>query len=250
MTTLTTPTGDRERTIDLNGDIGESFGVYRTGEDERLLDIVTSANVACGFHAGDPATMRRTVRLCAERGVAIGAHPGLPDLAGFGRREMAVTPQEAYDMTVYQVGALYGFVRAEGAVLRHVKPHGALYNMASADAALAEAIAEAVRRVDGSLALVGLAGGELVRAGERAGLRTVTEAFADRRYRPDGTLVPRREPGAFVADAGEAAAQVLRLAAEGRARTVCVHGDGPHAVAFAECVRRALLDAGWRLAPA
>jgi UPF0271 protein len=238
-----------DKRIDLNCDIGEGFGVYRTGEDERLLDIVTSANIACGFHAGDPATMRRTVGLCAERGVAIGAHPGLPDMAGFGRREMAISPQEAYDMTVYQVGALYGFVRAEGAIMRHVKPHGALYNMAAADAALAEAVAEAVRRVDAALVLVGLAGSELIRAGARAGLLTAEEAFADRRYRPDGTLVPRREPGALIADAAEAVPQVLRLAAEGRAQTVCVHGDGPHALEFAALVRRGLQDAGWLLAP-
>lgn len=238
-----------DRTIDLNCDMGESFGVYRMGEDERLLDIVTSANIACGFHAGDAATMRRTVELCAKRGVAIGAHPGLADMAGFGRREMAITPQEAYDLTVYQIGALHGFVRAEGAVLRHVKPHGALYNMAAADAGLAEAIAEAVRRVDASLVLYGLAGSELVRAGARAGLATAEEAFADRRYRPDGSLVPRRESGATIADAAEAAAQVLRLAESGRARTVCVHGDGPHALSFAAAVRQRLLDAGWTLAP-
>lgn len=238
-----------DKRIDLNCDIGENFGVYRTGEDERLLDIVTSANIACGYHAGDPATMRRMVGLCAERGVAIGAHPGLPDMAGFGRREMAITPQEAYDMTVYQVGALYGFVHAEGAIMRHVKPHGALYNMAASDAALAEAIAEAVRRVDAALVLVGLAGSELIRAGERAGLLTAEEAFADRRYRPDGSLVPRREPDALIADADEAVRQVLRLAAEGRARTVCVHGDGPHALQFAAIVRQGLHDAGWLLAP-
>jgi UPF0271 protein len=233
----------------LNCDIGEGFGVYRTGEDERLLDVVTSANIACGFHAGDPATMLRTVRLCAERGVAIGAHPGLPDMAGFGRREMAISPQEAYEMTVYQLGALYGFVRAEGAVMRHVKPHGALYNMAAADAGLAEAIAEAVRRVDAALVLVGLAGSELVRAGAAAGLATAAEAFADRRYRQDGTLVPRREPGAMIGDAAEAVGQVLRLAAAGQAQTVCVHGDGPHALEFASRVRQGLQQAGWRLAP-
>ncbi|TNJ64977.1 LamB/YcsF family protein [Paenibacillus hemerocallicola] len=238
-----------DKRIDLNCDIGEGFGVYRTGEDERLLDVVTSANIACGFHAGDPATMLRTVRLCAERGVAIGAHPGLPDMTGFGRREMAISPQEAYEMTVYQLGALYGFVRAEGAVMRHVKPHGALYNMAAADAGLAEAIAEAVRRVDAALVLVGLAGSELVRAGAAAGLATAAEAFADRRYRQDGTLVPRREPGAMIGDAAEAVGQVLRLAAAGQAQTVCVHGDGPHALEFASRVRQGLQQAGWRLAP-
>jgi UPF0271 protein len=193
--------------------------------------------------------MLRTVRLCAERGVAIGAHPGLPDMAGFGRREMAISPQEAYEMTVYQLGALYGFVRAEGAVMRHVKPHGALYNMAAADAGLAEAIAEAVRRVDAALVLVGLAGSELVRAGAAAGLATAAEAFADRRYRQDGTLVPRREPGAMIGDAAEAVGQVLRLAAAGQAQTVCVHGDGPHALEFASRVRQGLQQAGWRLAP-
>lgn len=237
------------RQIDLNCDLGESFGVYRKGEDERLLDLVTSANIACGFHAGDPATMRRTVEQCAAKGVAIGAHPGLPDLAGFGRRELAITPQEAYDLTVYQVGALYGFVRAAGAVMTHVKPHGALYNMAARDRALAEAIAEAVYRVDGALVLFGLAGSESIRAARAIGLRTAEEAFADRAYRPDGTLVPRSEPVALIEDAEAAAEQVIRLAEAGRADTVCIHGDGPHAVEFAGLVRSRLLAEGWKLAP-
>jgi UPF0271 protein len=243
--TMNTQTDKR---IDLNCDLGESFGVYRTGQDEALLRIVTSANIACGFHAGDPATMRRTVRLCLERGVAVGAHPGLPDLAGFGRREMAVSPQEAYEMTLYQIGALYAFVRSEGGTLAHVKPHGALYNMAARDAALAQAIAEAVYRFDPELALYGLAGSELIRAAENIGLRAKREAFADRGYRPDGSLIPRGQPGAMIEDAKAAATQVLRLAEEGCADTVCVHGDGPHALEVAAQVRETLRQAGWQIA--
>ena len=232
--------GSYGKRIDLNCDLGESFGVYRIGADEQMLGIVTSANIACGYHAGDPATMRKTVRLCLERGVAIGAHPGLPDLSGFGRRTMSVSPQEAYDMTLYQIGALYAFVRAEGGTLDHVKPHGALYHMAEADTALAEAIAAAVYRFDPELMLFGLAGGVLVEAGRRIGLRAVRELFADRRYAADGSLVPRDRPDALIADPKEAAAQVLRLVREGRGETVCVHGDTPRAAEFARAVRDAL----------
>jgi len=232
--------GAYDKRIDLNCDLGESFGVYRIGADEQMLGIVTSANIACGYHAGDPATMRKTVRLCLERGVAIGAHPGLPDLSGFGRRTMSVSPQEAYDMTLYQIGALYAFVRAEGGTLKHVKPHGALYHMAEADTALAEAIAAAVYRFDPGLMLFGLAGGVLIEAGRRIGLRTVRELFADRRYAADGSLVPRDRPDALIADPKEAAAQVLRLVREGRGETVCVHGDTPRAAEFARAVRNAL----------
>jgi UPF0271 protein len=162
--------------IDLNCDMGESFGVYEAGYDIALIPFMTSVNIACGFHAGDPATIRKTVRLALEHGAAIGAHPGLPDLAGFGRRKMEITPQEAYDMTVYQLGAVRAFAEAEGGALRHVKPHGALYNMAAASRPLADAIAEAVCRVNPELLLFGLAGSELLRAGAAIGLRTVSEA--------------------------------------------------------------------------
>ncbi len=178
--------------IDLNCDMGESFGAYQMGRDKEILDYVTSANIACGFHAGDPATMRRTVRLALGKNVGIGAHPGLPDLVGFGRRPMEISPQEAYDLVVYQIGALYGFVKAEGGQLQHVKPHGALFNMAVKDADLSEAIAEAVYKVDPELILFGLPGSELVNAGKKASLRTASEVFSDRTYQEDGSLTSRR----------------------------------------------------------
>lgn len=235
--------------IDLNSDLGESFGAYKIGCDAEVLSYVSSANVACGFHAGDPVVMKKTVALAMERGTAIGAHPGFPDLVGFGRRNLAVSPDEAYAMVLYQVGALSAFVRAAGGMLQHVKPHGALYNMAAKDAKLAEAIARAVYDVSPSLILYGLAGSELIRAGEKAGLRTGSEVFADRAYMPDGSLMPRRQPGAVLSDTEEAIAQVLSMvttgkvkAADGslvsvRADTVCVHGDNAKALAFTKAIR-------------
>ncbi|MEK3883936.1 5-oxoprolinase subunit PxpA [Paenibacillus sp. PL2-23] len=241
--------------MDLNCDMGEGFGVYRSGNDEQLMRYITSANIACGYHGGDPATMRSTVRMALSHGVAIGAHPGLPDLAGFGRRRMEITPMEAYEMTVYQLGALMAFARAEGGGLSHVKPHGALYHMAAKDAALAEAIAEAVYKVDGSLLLFGLAGSELIRAGERIGLRAAREAFADRTYEEDGTLTPRTVEGAVLESSEAAAAQAVLLATEGKARTrqgsyvaveadtICVHGDSPGALAHVIALRQALTEA-------
>ncbi len=242
-------------TIDLNCDLGESFGAYSLGQDEAILPFVTSANIACGYHAGDPAVMKHTVRRALHHGVALGAHPGLPDLVGFGRREMAISPEEAYDMTVYQIGALLAFVRDEGGTLHHVKPHGALYNMAASSPALAEALAEAVYRVAPEACLYGLAGSALPRAAEKLGLRTAHEVFADRSYQPDGTLTPRRQPGALLTDPAQAEAQVLRMVREGRVRalsgedvairadTVCIHGDGPHALTFASRLRAALAAA-------
>jgi UPF0271 protein len=239
-------------TVDLNCDMGESFGPWRMGNDAAVLPYVTSANIACGFHAGDPSTMLRTVSDAVSRGVAIGAHPGLPDLPGFGRREMRVTPDEAYAMVLYQVGALAGIARSQGAQLMHVKPHGALYNMAAADRALADAIARATWDFDEELRLVGLAGSELLRAGKYRGLGTSSEVFADRHYLPDGSLVPRSRPDAMVTDEAQAIARVVRMVTEGRvtavdgsdievrADTVCIHGDGPHAVAFARGLRAAL----------
>jgi len=238
--------------IDLNCDMGESFGIWRLGNDEAVLPYITSANIACGVHAGDPSTMRRTVRMALDRGVAVGAHPGLPDLVGFGRRNLAITPAEAYDLVVYQVGALAAFVKAEGGRLQHVKPHGALYNMAAKDRALADAIAAAVAAVDPGLILFGLAGSELVHAGQRAGLRVAAEAFADRTYQADGSLTPRRTPGAVIDDPNRAAEQVIRLVKEGTVRaldgtevpvqadTVCLHGDGPRAVELARAIRARL----------
>ena len=242
--------------VDLNCDLGESFGAYQLGHDAAVLQYVTSANIACGFHAGDPSVMRRTVQLALERGVAVGAHPGLPDLVGFGRREMAVSREEVYDMVVYQVGALMAFVQAEGGVLHHVKPHGALYNMAAVSAVLAEALAEAVYKVQPRAVLYGLAGSELIKAGERLGLATAHEVFADRTYRQNGTLTPRSSPGALITEQADAALQVLRMVKEGRvasqqgqdvlirADTVCIHGDGPHALAFARHIQEVLRSEG------
>ncbi|KUG08521.1 LamB/YcsF family protein [Solirubrum puertoriconensis] len=243
-------------TVDLNCDLGESFGAYQLGTDEAILPYVTSANIACGFHAGDPAVMKRTVRLALQHDVAIGAHPGLPDLVGFGRREMAVSAEEAHDMVVYQLGALEAFVRAEGGRMHHLKPHGALYNMAAVNAALAEAIAEAMYRVNPELVLYGLAGSELIRAGEKLGLRTAHEVFADRTYQQNGTLTPRRQPDALITDPQLAIRQVVRMVKEGKVRaqqgpdvamkvdTVCIHGDGAHAVAFAQQIRQVLQQEG------
>lgn len=247
--------------IDLNCDLGESFGSYRIGMDEAILPIVTSVNIACGFHAGDPAVMRKTVQLALEHRVSIGAHPGLPDLLGFGRRQMAISSQEAYDMVVYQIGALSAFVTAEGGKLRHVKPHGALYNMAAARPDLAQAIARAVYRVDRELILYGLAGSELIKAGEEVGLRTASEVFADRTYQEDGSLTPRTEPGALIEDTSAAVSHVLRMVREGKVRTlggtdleiradtICIHGDGEHALRFAKTIREQLMAAGVQIAP-
>jgi 5-oxoprolinase (ATP-hydrolysing) subunit A len=238
-----------EKTIDLNCDIGESFGAWRMGDDRALLDIVSSANVACGFHAGDPGTIDATVSAAVERGVAVGAHPSYPDLAGFGRRVMDVTPADVESGVLYQVGALAGFVKASGARLTHVKPHGAMYNEASHNAPLAGAIARAVARFDASLVLVGLPGSALVAAGRAAGLATAAEGFCDRAYEPDGSLRSRTKPGAVYASPERAAQQALELAASGRIQTICIHGDTPGAPAIALAVRTALRDAGYRIEP-
>ena len=242
--------------IDLNADIGESFGAWRMGLDTDVLPLVSSANIACGYHAGDPRTMSDSVAHCLRHGVAMGAHPSYPDREGFGRREMALSPREIREAVIYQVGALAGIAAAAGARLVHVKPHGALYNRAAIDAAAAEAIACAVRDIDPSLALVGLAGSLLPAAGRAAGLRVLEEGFADRRYTARGLLAPRGEAGAMIEDPAEAAAQVLAMVCEGkvsaidgepvmlRVDTVCLHGDGPQAVVFAHQLRRALSGAG------
>ncbi|WP_257388010.1 LamB/YcsF family protein [Tahibacter caeni] len=248
------------RRIDLNCDLGESYGAWRMGEDDAVLAEVSSANIACGFHAGDPETMRRTVRLAVARGVAIGAHPSLPDLQGFGRREMSIGTDEAYALTVYQIGALAAFAHAAGGALHHVKPHGALYNMAARDASLAQAIAAAVADVDRGLILVGLAGSALPQAGRAAGLAVAAEAFCDRRYRADGSLTPRREAGAVIDEVEAAVAQGLSIALRGEATagdgsrvavaadTLCIHGDKPDAAAFARRLRAALTEAGITIA--
>lgn len=244
------------RSIDLNCDMGESYGPWVMGDDLNVLPHVTSANIACGFHGGDPAIARKTVAAALAQGVALGAHPGLNDLPGFGRRNIPITPQEAYDITVYQVGALAGVAASQGARLHHVKAHGALYNMAAKSAPLAEAIARAVRDVDAGLVFYGLAGSALVRAAEDVGLITASEVFADRSYQADGTLTPRGQPGAMIETLEASIAQVLRMVQEGKVRsadgqdvtvradTLCIHGDQPGAVTFARGIRAALADAG------
>ncbi|WP_416143855.1 LamB/YcsF family protein [Planococcus koreensis] len=242
--------------VDLNCDMGESFGVYRMGNDEAILDYITSANIACGFHAGDPATMRKTVQLALEKNVGIGSHPGLQDLVGFGRRNISLSPQEAYDLVVYQIGALSGFVQAEGGKMQHVKAHGALYNMAAQNAGLSEAIAEAVYKIDPELILFGLSGSELVKAGKKIGLRTANEVFSDRTYQADGSLTPRTQPDALITDTGTALEQVVRMVKEQKvmstqkqeiqitADTICIHGDGATALDFAAAISSSLAGAG------
>lgn len=247
-------------TIDLNSDVGESFGRYTLGEDNALFDVITSANIACGLHAGDPLVMRATVRAAARKGVALGAHPGYPDLQGFGRRELHLTPEELYSFTLYQLGALAAFARAEGAPLRHVKAHGALYNQLAREMPLAEAFAQAVRDFDARLMVMTLPHSALERAAQAAGLRVLREGFADRAYRPDGSLVPRSEAGALIHDPEEVARRAVRMATAGevltstgeaiplRVETLCIHGDTPGAASLARRVRAALEAAGVRVA--
>jgi UPF0271 protein len=240
--------------VDLNADLGEG-----AADDAELLALVSSANIACGWHAGDARLMQATVSAALARGVAIGAHPSYPDRENFGRSEMQLAPADVRADLIYQIGALQALVHAAGGRLHHVKPHGALYNQAARDPALADAVVAAVRDVDPALAIYGLAGGELPRAAERAGLRAVAEAFADRGYRADGSLVPRNQPGALIDDASEAVARTLRMVREGvvvavtgetvalQAQTLCLHGDGPHALAFARALHAALNQAGVQL---
>jgi len=242
--------------IDLNCDLGESFGRWTLGQDAELMESISSCNVACGFHAGDPDVMRRTVRLAKENGIAIGAHPGLPDLVGFGRRTMSVTPQEVEALVLYQVGALAAIARAEGATLRHVKAHGALYNMAIRDRPLADAIARAVAAFDSSLLLFGLPGSELLRAGEAAGLPVAAEGFADRAYEPDGSLTPRSLPDAVIHDPDAVVARAVLMAREGvvvarngdevpmRVATICTHGDTPGSHLLTRRLREGLARQG------
>jgi len=221
------------KTLDLNCDMGEGFGAWKMGDDKALLDYVTSANIACGFHAGDPGTIHRTVKLALQKGVAVGAHPSLPDLLGFGRRRMNVSATEAYDMVLFQIGAVAGFATACGGRLAHVKPHGALYNMAAKDRPLAQAIAQAVKDFDPRLVLFGLSGSELVRAGEQAGLKTASEVFADRTYQPDGSLTPRTQADAIIHDGEASIVQVKRSESFGSrsklesAESSTVSGAGP-----------------------
>ena len=242
--------------IDLNADVGESFGVYSSGHDAGLMRSITSANVAAGFHAGDPSVLRETVRLAKANGVAVGAHPGFPDLVGFGRRELRVTPQEAEDLVLYQVAAVAGVAAAEGLRLQHVKPHGALYTMAARDARLAEAVARAVASVDRALVLFAPPESELLKAGRGAGLRVACEAFADRAYEPDGALASRRKPGAVLQDGPVVVARAVRMIAEHvvvavggavvpiRPDTLCVHSDTPGSDALAASLRAGLAAGG------
>lgn len=246
--------------VDLNCDMGESFGTYTIGADEQVMGLITSANIACGFHAGDPLVMQRTVRLAKAHGVAVGAHPGFRDLAGFGRRPLQCSPDELYADILYQIGALAAFCRAERVDLRHVKPHGALYNMANADPHLAQAVARAVADFDRELALFALPGSALAAAGAAAGLRVVCEVFADRAYNPDGSLVARSRPGAVLTDPQAAAEQARQMVLSGQVRalsgelvpvqadTICVHGDNPQAVPFIQQIRSVLEAAGVHLA--
>lgn len=247
--------------IDLNADLGEGFGRWTIGGDEALLDLVTSASVACGFHAGDPQVMLATAQAAAARGVSVGAHPGYRDLAGFGRRDLGATPEQIRTDVLYQVGALQACCRAAGTHVRYVKPHGALYNRAARDPAAADAIAVAVRDADPELVLLGLAGSELMAAGRRAGLRVAAEAFIDRAYEADGTLTPRGLAGAVLTDPGLCAERAVRICAhrtvvarDGSVLTVqadslCVHGDGPTAAALLRQVRDALGAAGIAVRP-
>jgi UPF0271 protein len=242
--------------IDLNCDLGESFGAYRMGEDEAMMTLVSSVNIACGFHAGDPQVMAQTVHLAALASVAIGAHPGYPDLQGFGRRDMQIAPREVEALIVYQVGALMGFCRAEGVNLVHVKPHGALYNQAMKNKELASAIVNAVACLDKNHKIVGLPGSELLIAAEKVGIPILAEGFPDRGYSADGTLMPRTLPGAIIHEPGQIAEHAVELASRGigvnlggqtefrRVDTLCLHGDHPRALENAKAVRTALERAG------
>ncbi len=241
--------------VDLNCDMGEAFGTYKIAPDEKIMPLITSANIACGWHAGDPHVMRRTVELALEHGVAIGAHPGHPDLLGFGRRQLGLTPAELKDYVIYQIGALAAFVRAAGGRLNHVKAHGAMYNQAAADAGLARAFAEAVAAFDDSLIVVGLANSHLLSEAKKLGLAVASEVFADRGYLPSGALMPRHLPGAVLHDPQVVAARVLQMVKEGRveasdgsiielqADTICVHGDTPEALEHLVALRQTLTDA-------
>lgn len=247
--------------VDLNCDLGESFGAYTIGLDNEVIAHVSSVNVACGYHAGDPLVMEKTVAAAKAAGVAVGAHPGFPDLMGFGRRNMVVSPKEVKAYVKYQLGALMAFAAAEGIRLQHCKPHGALYNMAGKDMDLALAIAEAIAEVDKNIILLGLANSKMIDAGKQLGLRVANEVFADRAYQADGSLVPRKLPGAVIHDKDEAIARTVRMVTEGKvtaitgeeveiaAHSICVHGDNPSAVEFVKNIRTQLTARGVEIAP-
>ena len=242
--------------IDLNCDLGEAFGNYSFGGDKDIIPLITSANIACGFHAGDENVMNETIQLAKENNVGIGAHPGLPDLQGFGRRKMDIKPKEIYNLVVYQLGALNGFCKIHGTRINHVKPHGALYNMGAKNKEIAQAIAQAVYDFDKSVVLVGLSNTLLISEAEALGLRTASEVFADRRYEDDGQLVSRQESDATITNTDEALQQVLKMVTENKfvskngkeidlkADTICVHGDGAHALDFVTQIRKKLTKEG------
>ena len=247
--------------IDLNCDLGESFGAYTLGLDSQVLPHISSANVACGFHAADPVVMSKTVQLAKAAGVAVGAHPGYPDLQGFGRRNMGIPPNDVKAMVQYQIGALLAFCKANSIAMQHVKPHGALYNMAGKDEALALAICEGIAQVDDSLILLGLSGSKMLSAAKTVGLRAASEVFADRAYEEDGSLVARTKPGAMITDEDEAVRRVVAMVEKGtvtaitgkenplQADSVCVHGDSPKALNFVQKIRTAFQAAGIQIAP-
>jgi len=242
--------------VDLNSDLGESFGAYTMGADGEILKYVTSANIACGYHAGDPVVMEETVGLAKAAGVAVGAHPGYPDLMGFGRRNMAATPAEAKAYMKYQLGALWAIAKSKGTAIRHVKPHGALYNTAAVNRDLARALAEAVAEVDDGIIFLGLAGSRMIDEARAVGLKTASEVFADRGYTEEGNLVPRQEAGAFIHDPELAIRRVIGMVKQGKvesatgkeieiqADSICVHGDNPQALAFVSNIRRELIASG------
>lgn len=247
--------------VDLNSDLGESFGRYTLGMDDQILPVISSANVACGFHASDPVVMEKTVKLAKASGVAVGARPGYPDLMGFGRRSMVISPDEARAYILYQLGALYAFLRPLGMEMQHVKPHGAFYNMAAKDYELSRAICQAVKDFDPHLILLGLSGSQHIRAAEDVGLRAVSEVFADRAYEEDGTLVNRKKPGAKITDEDEAIRRVVRMVKEGkvtaisgrdipiRAESICVHGDGEKSLLLSKRIRAAMEAEGVAVLP-
>lgn len=240
--------------IDLNSDLGESFGRYTIGNDDKIIPLITSANVACGYHASDPVVMMETIQRAKEAGIAVGAHPGLPDLMGFGRRSMAISNEEAKAYTLYQISAIGGMCKAVGVKLQHVKPHGALYNMAAKDYDLSKAICEAIYEYDKDLIVMGLSGSEMIKAAKDCGLKSASEVFADRAYEEDGTLVNRRKSGAMIEDEDEAINRVIRMIKEGKvtsitgkdidikADSVCVHGDGAKALLFVEKIRKTFVE--------
>lgn len=242
--------------VDINCDMGESFGVYRLGSDEEMMAHITSANIACGYHGGDPIVMERTISLAKSHGVSVGAHPGFRDLVGFGRRSMELTPQEVRNDLIYQVGALSAFAQIEGLSLQHVKPHGQLYNLAAKDESMTKAICEAILALEKNLILVALSGSKMAEIASKSGLKVAREAFADRAYHKDGSLVSRKREGSVIHDPERVAERVIRMVQEGKiqsiegdlidleADTICVHGDTPGAVQLAQTIRRKLQEAG------